>query len=269
MGSAGDPEGGRGRDGAGDDVPETPGPADSRASDRGVDDGFYEESDGDVPYAEDAGLEDPAYVEDTGGPVERFFPADPAAAIREAVVAREEERFGGIKIGSAFFGWLTAAAIAVLLVAVVTAAGRAGFLAGTDLIAQAGQASSGGVAASITLVSIPFLAYFAGGYVAGRMARFNGIGQGLMVWLWTVILAAGVALLAIVGGGQLSVLATLNSFLRFPIGDGQLSTSGVIAAIAVAASALLGAVLGGIAGVHYHRKVDRAGFAPTEGYYQP
>ena len=126
----------------------------------------------------------------TGSPVERFFPADPAAAIREAVVAREEERFGGIKIGSAFFGWLTATAMAVLLVAVVTAAGRAGFLAGTDLIAEAGQASSGGVAASITLVSIPFLAYFAGGYVAGRMARFNGIGQGLMVWLWTVILAA-------------------------------------------------------------------------------
>jgi hypothetical protein len=268
MGSAGDPDGGRGRDGSGDDVPETLGPADGRAADRGVDDGYYEEPDGDVPYGEDAGLEDPA-DQDTGSPVERFFPADPAAAIREAVFAREEERFGGIKIGSAFFGWLTATAMAVLLVAVVTAAGRAGFLAGTDLIAEAGQASSGGVAASITLVSIPFLAYFAGGYVAGRMARFNGIGQGLMVWLWTVILAAGVALLAIVGGGQLGVLATLNSFLRFPVGDGQLSTGGVIAAIAVAASALLGAVLGGITGVHYHRKVDRAGFAPTEGYYQP
>ena len=61
MGSAGDPDGGRGRDGSGDDVPETLGPADSRASDRGVDDGYYEESDGDVPYGEDAGLEDPAY----------------------------------------------------------------------------------------------------------------------------------------------------------------------------------------------------------------
>lgn len=269
MGSAGDPDGGRGRDGAGDDVPETPGPADSGASDRGVDEGFYEEPDGGIPYTQDAGLEDPAYVGDTGGPVERFFPADPAAAMREAVVAREEERFGGIKIGSAFFGWFTATAIAVVLVAVVTAAGRAGFLAGTDLIAEAWQASTGGVAASITLVSIPFLAYFAGGYVAGRMARFNGVGQGLMVWLWTVILAAGVALLAIVGGGQPSVLAALNSLLRFPVGDGQLSTGGVIAAIAVAASALLGAVLGGIAGVHYHRKVDRAGFAPTEGYYHP
>ena len=27
---------------------------------------------------------------------------------REAVVARERERFGGVKLGSAFFGWLTA-----------------------------------------------------------------------------------------------------------------------------------------------------------------
>ena len=37
------------------------------------------------------------------------------------------------------------------------------------------------------LLSLQFLAYFSGGYVAGRMARFNGVGQGLMVWLWGVI----------------------------------------------------------------------------------
>jgi hypothetical protein len=137
-----------------------------------------------------------------------------------------------------------------------------------DLIAEAGMASSGGMTGVIVLLTIPFLAYFSGGYVAGRMARFNGIGQGLMVWLWAVIVAAGVALLAMFSGGQLNVLSTLNSFLRLPVGEGQLSTSGVIAVIAVAATALVGAVLGGIAGVHYHRKVDRAGFTPTEEYYQ-
>jgi hypothetical protein len=268
MGGARDPVGGRGRDGVGDDVPEPVGPPDARASDRSPDDGYYEESDGVVPYGENAVHEDPGYVDATSGPMEGFFTEDPVAATRETVVAREEERFGGIKIGSAFFGWLTATAMAVLLVAAVTAAGRAGFLAGMDLIAEAGMASSGGMTGVIVLLTIPFLAYFSGGYVAGRMARFNGIGQGLMVWLWAVIVAAGVALLAMFSGGQLNVLSTLNSFLRLPVGEGQLSTSGVIAVIAVAATALVGAVLGGIAGVHYHRKVDRAGFTPTEEYYQ-
>ena len=62
-----------------------------------------------------------------------------ATAIRETVVAREEERFGGIKIGSAFFGWLVSTAMAVLLVALVTAAGRAGILPVTDPLARAGQ----------------------------------------------------------------------------------------------------------------------------------
>jgi hypothetical protein len=265
MGSARDPDGGRGRDGEWDDTTGPLGRGDNGASDR-VDDGFSEESDGVVPRGDD-----PGYSDDSGGPVEGFFQGDPVAATRETVVAREEERFGGIKIGSAFFGWLTATAMAFLLAALVTAAGKAGFLTGTGLIAETGKIPSpaGGMAGATILLVIPFLAYFSGGYVAGRMARFNGIGQGLMVWLWTVIVAAAVALLAIVGGGQFNVLTTLNGFLRLPADGGQLSTSGIIAAIAVAAIALIGAVLGGLAGVHYHRKVDRVGFTPTEGYYQP
>lgn len=102
------------------------------------------------------------------------------------------------------------------------------------------------------------------------MARFNGVSQGLMVWLWAVIVAAVVALLGIFGGGRFNFLATLNGFLRIPVNEGQpSSTSGIIAAIVVAAVALMGAVLGGTAGMRYHRKVDRVGFTPTEGYYRP
>lgn len=267
MGGVTDPAGGRGRDEQADDgvAPlggnagyEEPGYGDSAYEDSG-----YREA----PY-DDTGYGHAGYADPAGGPLEAFLPEAPVDALRETVVAREEERFGGIKIGSAFFGWLTATAMAILLVAAVTAAGRAGFPAGMDLIAEAGQ-SSGGIAGVIVLVSVPFLAYFSGGYVAGRMARFNGVGQGLMVWLWAVIVAAGLTLVAIVGGGQLNVLATLNDLLRIPVGEGQLSTGGIIAVIAVAAAALVGAVLGGIAGVHYHRKVDRAGFTPTQGYYQP
>lgn len=42
-----------------------------------------------------------------------------AGEVREEVVSRERERFGGMKFGSAFFGWLTAMGTAVLLTALL------------------------------------------------------------------------------------------------------------------------------------------------------
>lgn len=258
MGSPWDPDGGQGRG--------------AESSDGGIPSDGAAPDDGATP--DDRGAPDSGgqgYADETGGTAGAFFPEVAAAAIREAVVAREEERFGGIKIGSAFFGWLTATAMTVLLAALALAAVRAGLLAGTDLVSGAGQSSPwpGGVTGAAVLLAIPFLAYFLGGYVAGRMARFNGVGQGLMVWLWAVLMSAIVVGVVLFGGlgGQLNVLTTLSEFLGFPLNQGQLSTTGVIALIAVAALALLGAVAGGIAGVHYHRRVDRAGFAPTEEYY--
>ncbi len=44
---------------------------------------------------------------------------------RQSVIAREKEQYGGVKIGSAFFGWLTATGTAVLLTALAAAAGTA------------------------------------------------------------------------------------------------------------------------------------------------
>lgn len=41
--------------------------------------------------------------------------------------------------------------------------------------------------------------HYAGGYVAGRMARFNGIRQGFAVGLWAVLIAAVVAAAAALG----------------------------------------------------------------------
>ncbi|MFE4228799.1 hypothetical protein ACFRJ8_13020 [Arthrobacter sp. NPDC056886] len=261
MGGASGPDDARRLDADWDDTPEPLNQTENSASDNGVDDRYYEETDGVIPDGENYG-----YVDDT---VDGMLPGDPAAAaVRETVVAREEERFGGIKFGSAFFGWLVSTAMAVLLVALVAAAGRAGLLPATDPLSRAGQTSSGGgMTGMIVLLSLQLLAYFSGGYVAGRMARFNGVGQGLMVWLWGVIGAVAAALLAILG--QSNVLTTINSYLRLPLVEGPLRLEGIIAAIAVAATALIGAVLGGLTGVHYHRRVDRAGFTPTEEYYHP
>ena len=91
------------------------------------------------------------------------------------------------------------------------------------------------------------------------MARFNGLKQGLGVWLWAVIMAILVAVAGWLADARFDVLAQLNSFPRIPLNEGTLTTAGVIVAICVVAASLIGALLGGLAGMRYHRRVDRAG----------
>jgi hypothetical protein len=106
---------------------------------------------------------------------------------------------------------------------------------------------------------ILFVAYYCGGYVAGRMARFDGIKQGFAVWLWALVIAVIVAVLGAVAGSKYNILAQLNSFPRIPVSEGTLTTGGIIAAIAVVVASLVGALLGGLAGMRFHRRVDRTG----------
>jgi hypothetical protein len=179
---------------------------------------------------------------------------------RDAVAA-QHERFGGIKWGAAFFGWLSANGLAVLLLALLSATGVALNL--TDNLPAADQASKQakaiGIGGGVALLVLLALAYFAGGYVAARMARFDGLRQGLAVWLVGLLV---VVLLAAVGGAfgaKYNVLSQLN-LPHVPIGEGGLTTGGIIALVAVLITTLLAAILGGRTGDRYHRKIDRAGF---------
>lgn len=185
------------------------------------------------------------------------------ATDRRSVVEREKEQFGGIKVGSAFFGWLTATGAAVLLTALAAAVGTAvGVSTNTDISQVANQASNNpktvGIVGGVVLLVILFVAYYCGGYVAGRMARFNGIRQGLAVWIWAVVIAILILIFATVAGQKYDVLSKLNSFPRIPA-TGNLTTGGVIALVIVAAASLVGALLGGLAGMRFHRNVDKAG----------
>jgi amino acid transporter len=214
-----------------------------------------------VPPDERPGQHDRA--DDTGRATGTEHVAD-RPTDRRSVVAREKDAFGGVKIGSAFFGWLAATGTAVLLTALVAAAGTAVGVATNTQVGQAANqatqnATTVGLIGGIVLLVILFIAYYCGGYVAGRMARFNGAKQGVAVWLWAVVIAVLVAILGAVAGSKYNVLANLNSFPRIPVNEGTLSTGGIIALLAVALASLVGAILGGLAGMHFHRKVDKAG----------
>ena len=174
------------------------------------------------------------------------------------LVAQQKERFGGMKFGCSFFGWLTAVGTAVLLTALLTAAGAAVGLGQDVTTGQAAQnAQKIGLVGGIVLLVVILIAYFAGGYVAGRMARFNGFKQGLGVWLWSLIAAVVVAVLSLVAGSKSNILAGLNGFPQIPVSSGSMTTGGIIAAIVVVVAALVGALLGGVAGMRFHRRVDR------------
>ncbi|MBY3554204.1 hypothetical protein HGI15_12500 [Modestobacter lapidis] len=194
-------------------------------------------------------------VQDTG-----FHPAPTAG--RAEVVAAQRAEYGGISWGSAFFGWLSANGVAVLLIALLSALGVAfGLTAGVDDARSAtDQATSGiGLGAGIALLVALFLAYLAGGYVAGRMARFDGAKQGVAVWVIGLLAVLLLALAGLVFGSQYNVLSELD-LPRIPIDEGSATTAGVIALVAVLVVTLVAAVLGGLLGARYHRKVDKVGF---------
>jgi len=58
-----------------------------------------------------------------------------------------------------------------------------------------------------------------------------------------------VAILGLGAGTQFNLLAHLNTFPRIPANEGDLTTGGIITAIAVALVALIGAILGALAGM--------------------
>jgi hypothetical protein len=182
---------------------------------------------------------------------------------RDAVDA-QRNRYGGIKWGAAFFGWLSANGLAVILVALISAGGLAiGLTDGIDNADDAAdQADTIGIAGGIVLLVVLFLAYLAGGYVAGRMARFDGARQGIAVWIIGLLVVLALAVAGLVFGSEYNVLQQLD-LPRIPIDEGTATTGGIIALVAVLLVTLLGAILGGKLGDRFHRKVDRAGFDAT------
>ncbi|WP_433122545.1 hypothetical protein ACQ7FX_14085 [Arthrobacter koreensis] len=192
---------------------------------------------------------------------------EPVMPNREALLAAERERFGGIKFGAAFFGWLTATGMVVLLSALAAAIGAAvGVSTDTDLGAALDQAAanqSTGLIGAIITLAVLLLAYYAGGYVAGRMARFNGAKQGVAVWLWALVAAAVVIVLGLIFNDDIRSLTQLNSVAPLPQDLGDVSAGSWLALLATVVVSLVGAVLGGLAGMRFHRRVDRATFTPV------
>ncbi len=213
------------------------------------------------PAQDDATYRPGQYDASNQGHADASGTTPPPSTDFQSVRSREKQAFGGLKLGSAFFGWLTSIGATVVLVAIVAAVAR-----NLDL----GQAVRGEVSddrrivAVVVVVVVLFVSYYCGGYVAGRMARFNGIRQGIAVWLWSVLFAAAVTALVALTDEDSQIAQDLDLPVA-RLASTDVTQQGLIALGIVLGVTLVGAIVGGLAGMRFHRRVDRAGFeAPPE-----
>jgi hypothetical protein len=211
------------------------------------------------------------------GPVERTSVQEPVAAVPGAVTTPEEERraahrasvktstaaevdpaYRGFKSGSAFFGWLIAVGLTVLitgiLVAVAAAVDYAVTFDRSTFDDHAGTIAIGTAAVVSVMLGI---ACYNGGYVAGRLARFDGARQGFGVWAIGLVVVLIVVGLGALADSQYDLVNRLD-LPSVPITNDLLRTGGAIAAVAVLVVTLLAAVIGGKAGQRYHRRIDNS-----------
>jgi hypothetical protein len=168
--------------------------------------------------------------------------------------ARQHDEFGGINWGSAFFGWLVTVGMAAILIGLLGAAGAAFGLSDVN------DTETIGVAGGILLVLVLAGAYYCGGYVSGRMSRFDGARQGIAVWVLGLAVTLVLALAGTLFGAEYNVFEQLN-LPRVPVDEGSLTAGAAVALVGVVVVTLGAAIGGGVVGERFHRRVDRVGYS--------
>lgn len=173
---------------------------------------------------------------------------------------RQRIQYGGLNLGASFFGWLVANSVSVLTVSLLSALGAAVALTAANGNSQelASSAQTVGVVGGTMLLIAFGLAYYAGGYVAGRMSRFDGARQGFGVWVIGIIAAIILGVAGAVLGASFNLLQQLN-LPSLPVNGQNFTVGGIITLLLVLAVTALAAIMGGKVGERYHHKVDEAG----------
>ena len=180
-------------------------------------------------------------------------------------VARQRDEYGGTNWGAGFFGWLVAIGLGALLTALVSAAGAAIAFSEVDSVGEAAASADEtvGIVGAICLIAVGLIAYFAGGYVAGRMSRFDGGRQGVAVWAWGIVAVIVLAIIGAIAGSEYNLLGGVD-LPRIPIDEGDLTAGGLVTLALILVGTLLAAIAGGKAGERYHRRVDEAGYVDRD-----
>ena len=179
------------------------------------------------------------------------------AEFRRRELRRERQEFGGqIQWEAVFFGLLAAIGLAASLVAMVlgglVATGVTSFSEDATELVDRMMAGGGAIAVAILALSC-----LAGGYVAARMARFDGWRQGFGIWLLSLMIVLAAAVTAWIAGSELNPTDSIT-LPDNPVDEGPLSGSAWVIAAVLLVVPLLSALIGGVIGERFHRAVDRA-----------
>lgn len=164
----------------------------------------------------------------------------------ESGVAAARSRFGGFDLPAALAGMLAALGLTVLLAGIAGGAGTIGYQSGTSTE----DLSNGGL---ITGMAVLLVAFFVGGWVAGRMSRYDGVLNGLLASLLFVALAGATSAV----GNWLDDKYDFFSDVRLPqwFSGADTDAALVTAALGIAVM-VIAAALGGAIGGRYHRRAD-------------
>jgi hypothetical protein len=164
--------------------------------------------------------------------------------------------YRGFKFGAAVFGWLVTVSTAVVITVLSTGAwlGISDVLDYTRADLERNAGTTAIVAATALVLSVS-LAFYTGGYVAGRLARFDGARQGFGVWMFSLLL---VVIMAGLGAYANSLYDLVDRVDRpdVPLTNDDLVTGGLITAACLLMLPLLAALFGGKTGQRYHDKID-------------
>jgi hypothetical protein len=182
----------------------------------------------------------------------------------EAVEEREDRLrslYGGVDWLASFLGFVFAAVVGVLFSLL---AGLVLAPLGFSLDLGSGEIGTAVITGLVLVAIFIFLTYFFGGYVAGRLARFDGGRNGAMLLLWTLVAALLVALAGGILSGFVpaSISDSIRNFIQNEVlsaigGLSQLGIVGGLVAVGAVLAALLGGFLGGRLGSRYHAEIDR------------
>ncbi len=192
-------------------------------------------------------------------------PGGPDAYEDEEVPFTREERlrdvYGGVDWLASFIGCVFALVCMSVLLLLISGLvlGPLGF----TLDLPGGQLDSAIITGLVIVGLVLFLSYFFGGYVAGRLVRFDGGRNGTATVAWGILLAVifalfGFLLAGLLPGSVFELLRGLQSGIQSIFGN--LFTLGLVGAGIIVGAlllVLLGGLLGGSLGNRYHTRVDR------------
>ncbi len=168
--------------------------------------------------------------------------------------------FGGFSLTSVLAGVLVAYGAFAILVGI--AAAVVGALdVDTDLSSDWEQLGTTG---GLVVAGLLLLAYLFGGYVAGRMARRNGLAHGAGVLVLGVVIVGAVAALARSSAGTDTIADNLRS-LGIPTTTDEFGQAGTVAGIASLLALALGSLLGGALGERWHARLFARAVDPNVG----